>query len=133
LAAHTPATVVSCDGVPIHWNRVRIEIGLRRLQQRRADEAAGDEAPGGAVLGRDRVHEVGGLDAPGARHMPDHDGRAAGDMPADHLRDGARVAGHGTGAFAGADIDVDGLAGVEIVSLGAARKGRQQQKGRQRD
>jgi len=93
----------------------RIELGLRGRQQGRAHEPAGDEAPGGAVLGRNAVDEIGRLDAAGARHVANHDRRIAGNIFADGLGDRARIGRQGARALAGPDIDADDLSGIEVI------------------
>ena len=92
-----------------------LEVRLRQLEQRRQHEAAGDEAPGGAVLRADALDVGRGLDAAGARHVRDDDIGIAGNVFADHLRQRHRIAAHRAAARTGADIHRDGLAAVEVL------------------
>src|SRR5207237_10116341 len=73
------------------WETRRVEVRLRRLQQRCAYEGARHESPGGAVLRRNAVDEMRRLDAARTRHVPDHDRWVARNVPGDGLRDGAWV------------------------------------------
>src|SRR5215471_14487083 len=77
----------AADPVEPRW----LEVRLRQLEQWRQHEAAGDEAPGGAVLRTDALDEGGRLDAAGAWHVRDHDVGIARNVFPDHRRERRRI------------------------------------------
>ena len=90
-----------------------IEPDRRRIPVLDQQHAALDERDGGAVLGRDVEHVVGGGEAAGRRHVLHDDGGIAGDVPADMARHQPRL-GVVAAARRRADDQRDLLAGVEL-------------------
>ena len=86
---------------------------LALADQRLHRHAAAEHADGRAVLGRDVVEVVRGLERARARHVLHHDGRIAGDVLADMAGENAGI-GVVAAAGAVADDQVDGLAAVEV-------------------
>ena len=90
----------------------RIEIG-----------AAREAAEGGAVLGRDGVEEVGGLQAAGARHVLHDNIGIAGNVASDVARERAGVEVIAA-ARRIAEDEVDVPAGVELCDASEHAQGR---------
>ena len=90
----------------------RIELCLRRAQQRIESSTSSDHAERAAVLGRDIVEPVGEHETPGARHVLRHDRRIAGDEAPDVPRQRPSIDVIPT-ASAVADVKINRLALVE--------------------
>ena len=70
---------------PSELARIEPDIGIA-AEEPKQWHVAGDQAEGGAILGREIVEIVGRDQAAGARHVLYDDGRIAGDIPADMAR-----------------------------------------------
>ena len=110
---HTSSSPTSLLGEPSQLNLRGSYFACLRPSKRRERHVVLDPADDAAVLGRDHIEIITGLDAAGAGHVLDDDAGLAGDEPVHVARDQAGV-GVVAAARARAHHQLDVLALVEI-------------------